>query len=216
MLIPICILLFELAKLNFLHEEVCVSWVLNCFSSSQAELLSSSVKGESVLWLPAFTEWKVLFSFFLLPSLSPHLPPLPYPIFLLFFFSCCFLFCFVLGLPSVKYCPSYPTVFLEDSSVLSRFSSVQLFVTPRTVASQVPLSMAFSMQEHWSGLPFPTPENLPDLGIEPRSPVFPAFQADSLPTEPLRKSWLSQGRAEAHLIHHCHLWLILVWQLLRL
>ena len=54
-------------------------------------------------------------------------------------------------------------------------------VTPWTVAHQAPLSMGFSRQEYWSGLPFPSPGDLPDPGIEPRSP---ALQADSLPTEP--------------------------------
>ena len=47
--------------------------------------------------------------------------------------------------------------------------------------SQVPLSMEFSRQEYWSGLPFPSPEGLPNPGIEPRSPVL---QADSSPSEP--------------------------------
>ena len=46
---------------------------------------------------------------------------------------------------------------------------------------QAPPSMGFSGQEHWSGLPFPSPENLPDPGIEPGSP---ALQADALPSEP--------------------------------
>ena len=54
-----------------------------------------------------------------------------------------------------------------------------------TVAHQVPLSMGFSRQEYWSGLPCPSPGDLPDLGIEPRSP---ASQADSLPSEPPGKS----------------------------
>ena len=53
-------------------------------------------------------------------------------------------------------------------------------VTPWTVARQAPLSMGFSRQEDWSGLPFPSPEDLPDLGIEPRSS---ALQVDSLLTE---------------------------------
>ena len=53
-------------------------------------------------------------------------------------------------------------------------------VTLWTVACQAPLSMGFSRQEYWSGLPFPSPEDLPDSGIEPR---YPALQADSLPTE---------------------------------
>ena len=53
--------------------------------------------------------------------------------------------------------------------------------TPWTVAHQAPLSMGFFRQEYWSGLPFPSPGNLPDPGIESRSPVL---QADSLPSEP--------------------------------
>ena len=45
--------------------------------------------------------------------------------------------------------------------------------------------MGFSRQEYWSGLPFPSPGNLPDPGIEPACPASPASQADSLPAEPL-------------------------------
>ena len=64
-------------------------------------------------------------------------------------------------------------------------SSVLLFVTLWTVAHQAPLSMGFSRQEYWNGLPFPPPRDLPHPGIEPASPVFffffPALQADSLP-----------------------------------
>ena len=50
--------------------------------------------------------------------------------------------------------------------VLSRFSRVRLFVTPWTVACQAPLSMGFSRQEYWSGLPCPPAGDLPDSGIE--------------------------------------------------
>ena len=64
-------------------------------------------------------------------------------------------------------------------SVLQHFICVQFFLTPWTVAQQAPLSMRFSSQEYWSGLPFPFPGELPYPGIEPRSP---ALQADSLPT----------------------------------
>ena len=53
-------------------------------------------------------------------------------------------------------------------------------MTPWTAAHQAPLSMKFSRQGYWSGLPFPSPGDLPNLGIEPGSA---AFQADSLPTE---------------------------------
>ena len=63
-------------------------------------------------------------------------------------------------------------------------SHAQLFATPWTVALQAPLSMGFSRQEYWSGLPFPSPGDLPDAGIEPVSPVSPALQADFLPAEP--------------------------------
>ena len=60
--------------------------------------------------------------------------------------------------------------------LLSPFSHVWLFVTPRTVACQTPLSMGLPRQEYWSGLPFPSPGDLSDTGIEL---VSPALQADS-------------------------------------
>ena len=63
----------------------------------------------------------------------------------------------------------------------TKLSSFQLFVTPWTVAHQAPPTMGFSRQEYWSGLPFPSPGNLPDLGIKPRSP---ALWADALTSEP--------------------------------
>ena len=65
----------------------------------------------------------------------------------------------------------------EEVKLLSR---VRLFVTPWTVAYQSPLSMGYSRQEYWSELPFPSPGDLPDPGIEPR---YPALQADSLTSE---------------------------------
>ena len=65
--------------------------------------------------------------------------------------------------------------------VIQLLSHVQLFETPWMVAHQAPLSMEFSRQEYWSGLPFPPPGDLPNPGIKPRSP---ALQADSLPSEP--------------------------------
>ena len=57
-------------------------------------------------------------------------------------------------------------------------------MSPWTVAYEAPLSMEFSRQEYWSGLPFPSPGDLSDLGIEPGSP---ALQADTLPSEPQGK-----------------------------
>ena len=59
--------------------------------------------------------------------------------------------------------------------MLSRFSHVQFFVTPWTIAHQAPLSMGFSRQEYWSGLLFPTPEDLPDSGLKPVFPAAPAL-----------------------------------------
>ena len=60
-------------------------------------------------------------------------------------------------------------------------SRVLLFATPWTVAYQAPPSMEFSRQEYWSGLPFPSAGDLPNAGIEPRSPTL---QADALPSQP--------------------------------
>ena len=60
-------------------------------------------------------------------------------------------------------------------------SCVQLFSLLWTVAHQAPLSMGFSRQEYWSGLPFPSPGDLTNPGIKQRSP---ALQVDSLPSEP--------------------------------
>ena len=51
-------------------------------------------------------------------------------------------------------------------------SRVQLFVTLWTVAYQAPLAMGFSRQEYWSGLPFPSPGDLPNPGIEPMYPAL--------------------------------------------
>ena len=64
-------------------------------------------------------------------------------------------------------------------------SHVQLFATPWTVAHQAPLSMAFSRQEYWSGLPFPSPGDLPDPGIKLASLTL---QVDSLPLRHLGSS----------------------------
>ena len=74
-------------------------------------------------------------------------------------------------------------------------SRVRLFATPWTVAYQASPSMGFSRQEYWSGLPFPSPGELPDPGIEPRSL---ALQTDTLPSEPFS---LREESAVADLIH---------------
>ena len=72
-----------------------------------------------------------------------------------------------------------PNSYLEDKLVKS--FSVWLLATPWTVAYQALPSMGFSRQEYWSGLPFPSPGDLPNPGIEPGSPTL---QTDALPSEP--------------------------------
>ena len=81
---------------------------------------------------------------------------------------------------SVCCCSLKPSHILTSSACAG--SVIQLSLTlcdaMDYIAHQAPLSMGFSTQEYWSGLPFPSPEDLPDPGIEPRSP---ALQVDSLP-----------------------------------
>ena len=69
---------------------------------------------------------------------------------------------------------------LSKLGLLSHFSRVRLLGTQWTAVRQAPLSVEFSRQEYWSGLPFPTLGDLPNPGIEPMSPTL---QADSLATE---------------------------------
>ena len=69
-------------------------------------------------------------------------------------------------------------------------SHVRFFATPWTVARLAPLSIEFSRQEYWSGLPFPSPGDIPNSGIEPRSP---ALQTDTLASEPPGKILYKSG-----------------------
>ena len=78
-------------------------------------------------------------------------------------------------------------------------SRVQLFATPLTVAHQAPLSMGFSRQEYWSGLPFPIPGDLPETGIEPGSP---ALLSDSLPSEPPGKPFIPSESESCSVVSH--------------
>ena len=83
-------------------------------------------------------------------------------------------------------------------------SHVQLFATPWTVAYQAPLSMGFSRQEYWSGLPFSSPGDLPNPGIEPESPTL---WADALTSEPPGKpiyTWSCIYVNAMHPIHPTH------------
>ena len=76
-----------------------------------------------------------------------------------------------------------------------KVSHVQLFVTPWTIKS-----IEFSSPEYWSGYPFPSPGDLPNPGIEPRSPTL---QEDSLPAEPQGKPKERQGQTMFKLLHNC-------------
>ena len=77
-------------------------------------------------------------------------------------------------------CPSSSSCTFNICASVKLLSRVRLFVIPWTVAYQAPPSMEFSRQEYWHGLPFPSPGDLPNPGIEPRSPTL---QADTLPSE---------------------------------
>ena len=78
-------------------------------------------------------------------------------------------------------------------SEVKLLSRVGLFAAPWTVAHQAPLSMGFSRQEYWSGLPFPSPGDLPNPGIKPGSLTL---QADALSSEP--PATLRQGEEKTH------------------
>ena len=78
-----------------------------------------------------------------------------------------------------------------DQGKVKSLSRVRLFATPWTVTYQAPQPTEFSRQEYWSGLPFPSPEDLPDPGIEPGSPTL---QADALASEPPGKGRLKSRR----------------------
>ena len=76
------------------------------------------------------------------------------------------------------FCPFFQLsclILLICVCMLSHFSGVRLFAALCTVALQAPLSRGFSRQEYWSGLPCPSPGDLPDLGIEPLSLISPAL-----------------------------------------
>ena len=62
--------------------------------------------------------------------------------------------------------------FIANKGYVCVLGHVRLFATPWTVAYQTPLSMGFSRQEYWSGLPFPSPGDVPDPGIEPTCPAL--------------------------------------------
>ena len=93
--------------------------------------------------------------------------------------------CFLSSSPPHLFFLGFYLVHSKVKVKVKSLSQVRLFVTLWTVALQAPPSMGFSRQEYWSGLPSPSPGDLPDPGIEPRSPTL---QADALPSEPPGKT----------------------------
>ena len=77
--------------------------------------------------------------------------------------------------------PGKPIQESESEREVKSLSRVRFFAILWTVAYQAPPSMGFSRQEYWSGVPFPSPGDLPDPGVKPRSPEL---QTDALPSEP--------------------------------
>ena len=84
--------------------------------------------------------------------------------------------------------PGTPTRESVHACLPHQFGCIQLFWTLWTVAHQALLSMGFSRQEHWSGLPCPPPGDLSGPGTEPMSPASPELQVDSLSTGPSGKT----------------------------
>ena len=88
--------------------------------------------------------------------------------------------------------------------------SCPTLVTPWTVTWQAPLSMGFSRQEYWSGLPFPSPRDLPNPEIEPRSP---ALQADSLPIELQGKPYIYMYMyINIHIYIYIYIYINCIWK----
>ena len=81
--------------------------------------------------------------------------------------------------------------------MLSHFSHFRVFPTPWTVVRQAPLSMGFSRQEYWSGLPCLPPGDLPDPGIEPVSLMTPALASGFFTTGATWEAWVMVGEVWA-------------------
>ena len=96
----------------------------------------------------------------------------------------------------------YKTTTVQLEVKVKSLSRVQLLVTPWTVAHQVPLFMEIPRQKYWSGLPFPSPGNLPNPGIKPRSPEL---QADALASETIGRG-IKKKKAGTHMVPGFNLW----------
>ena len=108
--------------------------------------------------------------------------------FVFFTFNYPMLFLGILIRQTPRECSTWSFKYIHIWSEVKLLSCVRLFATPWTVACQTPPFMEFSRQGYWSGLPFPSPGDLPHPEIEPRPP---ALQADSLRCEPLGKPYIN-------------------------
>ena len=91
---------------------------------------------------------------------------------------------------------------------MKSLSRVQLFATPWTAAYQAPLSMGFSRQEYWSELSFPSPEELPNPGIEPASLISPALSGRFFITTVIPKAHVKKDKHPLILFKsHCISWI---------
>ena len=107
-----------------------------------------------------------------------------------------------------KVCSTKPLSGCQVEKMDYKMESCLTLATPRTVAHQAPLSLGFSRQEDWRGLPFPPPGDLPAPGTELRSPTL---QAHALPTKLRRK--LSNGAApldNINLMDYCYYYLLII------
>ena len=131
--------------------------------------------------------------------LPPH-PPLQPPVCSPRLWSCfcfidrfiCVIFRFHIKVTPYSTCLCFWLRLVRSSLLLFSHSGVSNPLPPQTVARQAPLSMGFSRQEDWSGLPFPSPGHRPDPGMEPASP---ALQADSLPLSHWGSLWWYLGQS---------------------
>ena len=96
---------------------------------------------------------------------------------------------------SMAHSSRYKYSSMDEIHRVKSLSSVQIFATPWTVTRQDPLCMGFYRREYWSGLPFPSPGDLPNPGIE-----CPALQADSLLSEPPGNPCWLHGGVEGHVL----------------
>ena len=97
---------------------------------------------------------------------------------------------------------AYTCIHIHKHVCAQSFSHVQLFATPWTIAVRLLCPQEFSRQEYWSSLPCPPPGDIPNLGIEPRTPTL---QADSLPSEPPGKPIHTHTHTYTHIYRLTHI-----------